>query len=523
MPNTYTPQSEIARRQALMEAMAGRNTTGQGIGGGLANMLRSYRGGKENAALGQAEAKNASMDSAERQMMIQQLGQGSAAPGVLKQGVQYNYETPDMQNLQLKQAMSQSNLRDQQAREDAIARKRQEDAMQLQQLKNDSYASRGVSGGGQLAGQNIIDTENGNQVVGTFQNSRTGAPVMYSVSGGPLEWKDSYQIVGSAAQGNQTPSVLNTAAPAQASAAEGVATAQQNALTAGANQRGVAADTRALGQDTALANQGLQQEITRLKSSVPALEAEAAGLVSTAQQTAQTVGAEARGNIENIQEQEQQRIIAAQELQQAQEEWAIMSPLRVSESGAINQQNSDIALNEWEVKKAKEFDAEMAEAKRLNNAEIRSYTDATQRFDTWVDDAIEMSGVWNNGFIGNMLSAVKGTGAYNLRATLESMAAFAGFETLNDMRQRSPTGGALGQVSEKELALLVSAFGSLDQAQSPRMFRRRVVEAQNAIQTILKRKIELGEQMSNPYWSNEPVGQLGNPSVRPPLSSFNRQ
>jgi hypothetical protein len=34
------------------------------------------------------------------------------------------------------------------------------------------------------------------------------------------------------------------------------------------------------------------------------------------------------------------------------------------------------------------------------------------------------------------------------------------------MRDASPTGGALGQVSERELSFLQSVFGSLDQTQS---------------------------------------------------------
>ena len=34
------------------------------------------------------------------------------------------------------------------------------------------------------------------------------------------------------------------------------------------------------------------------------------------------------------------------------------------------------------------------------------------------------------------------------------------------MRDASPTGGALGQVSERELGFLQSVFGSLDQSQS---------------------------------------------------------
>ena len=41
-----------------------------------------------------------------------------------------------------------------------------------------------------------------------------------------------------------------------------------------------------------------------------------------------------------------------------------------------------------------------------------------------------------------------------------------GFDKLQAMREASPTGGALGQVSELELKLLMSTIGSLDQAQN---------------------------------------------------------
>ena len=112
MPDTYTSQTELARRQKLMEAMQGRNTTGQGIGGGLANMLRGYRGGKENAALGQAEAQNESIDNSERQMILNQLKNQTqnAAPGVLKPGESYNFQGK-YKDFPLQQAMSQQTAR----------------------------------------------------------------------------------------------------------------------------------------------------------------------------------------------------------------------------------------------------------------------------------------------------------------------------------------------------------------------------------------------------------------------------
>ena len=38
------------------------------------------------------------------------------------------------------------------------------------------------------------------------------------------------------------------------------------------------------------------------------------------------------------------------------------------------------------------------------------------------------------------------------------------------MRDKSPTGGALGQVSERELSFLQATLGSLDVGQSPKAF-----------------------------------------------------
>src|SRR5690606_36603495 len=63
------------------------------------------------------------------------------------------------------------------------------------------------------------------------------------------------------------------------------------------------------------------------------------------------------------------------------------------------------------------------------------------------------------GFIGDALSETGSTGANNLRALLGTIKANAGFDRLQAMRDSSPTGGALGQVSERELAFLQSTIG----------------------------------------------------------------
>lgn len=59
------------------------------------------------------------------------------------------------------------------------------------------------------------------------------------------------------------------------------------------------------------------------------------------------------------------------------------------------------------------------------------------------------------------------TSAWQLPYNLDSLKANIGFAELQRMRQASPTGGALGQVSDRENALLQAIQGSLAQEQDP--------------------------------------------------------
>jgi len=66
------------------------------------------------------------------------------------------------------------------------------------------------------------------------------------------------------------------------------------------------------------------------------------------------------------------------------------------------------------------------------------------------------------GAAGYFMSKIHGTKAYTLSKTLESLKASIGFDRLQEIRNASATGGALGPVSDKENELLQSAYGSLD-------------------------------------------------------------
>lgn len=91
-----------------------------------------------------------------------------------------------------------------------------------------------------------------------------------------------------------------------------------------------------------------------------------------------------------------------------------------------------------------------------------------------LEQAIGNISPFSAGFVGQLTSKFGGTAARDLRALLDPVIANIGFSELGQMRQESPTGGALGQVAVRELEMLQAVLGSLDQAQSPQQLARGV-------------------------------------------------
>lgn len=83
-----------------------------------------------------------------------------------------------------------------------------------------------------------------------------------------------------------------------------------------------------------------------------------------------------------------------------------------------------------------------------------------------VDDAISKVNAWTAG-PASTLSAIPGTAARNLSTDITTIKANLGFDRLQQMRDTSPTGGALGQVAVQELEALQASIDSLDAGQSP--------------------------------------------------------
>ena len=80
---------------------------------------------------------------------------------------------------------------------------------------------------------------------------------------------------------------------------------------------------------------------------------------------------------------------------------------------------------------------------------------------------------------------IPGTAAHDIAKRVDTLKAIAGFEQLNQMRAQSPTGGALGQVSERELTFLQSVIGSLELSQSKGQFLENLARVESTFNEIV--------------------------------------
>lgn len=91
-----------------------------------------------------------------------------------------------------------------------------------------------------------------------------------------------------------------------------------------------------------------------------------------------------------------------------------------------------------------------------------------------IDRALGQAGTWTTGFLGNLTRGVPGTPGYDLARTVDTIRANVGFGQLQQMRQSSPTGAGLGNVTEQENRLLQSVLGNLETSQSQEQFRQNL-------------------------------------------------
>jgi hypothetical protein len=83
------------------------------------------------------------------------------------------------------------------------------------------------------------------------------------------------------------------------------------------------------------------------------------------------------------------------------------------------------------------------------------------------------------GLFGSLLSNAPNTAAHDVSKLVLTIKGNIGIDKLQAMRMQSPTGGALGNVTEGELATLQSTIGNLEQSQSDEQFRENLKRVYN--------------------------------------------
>ena len=103
---------------------------------------------------------------------------------------------------------------------------------------------------------------------------------------------------------------------------------------------------------------------------------------------------------------------------------------------------------------------------------------------------------------------------------MQNIEANLAFDALQNMRDSSPTGGALGAISERELALLQSTWVSVQQAQSEGQFRENLkrlqdIKAEFAVLRKQAYEMDLAKFGPEAMRGVSPQGQTQQPSPQP--------
>lgn len=189
--------------------------------------------------------------------------------------------------------------------------------------------------------------------------------------------------------------------------------------------------------------------------------------------------------------------------------------IKGAEAGASEQAKLDAQANmrpkiEADITKAK-LDAEKEAGRPQAEAALKASLRNIENSLFTAEKAMDQVGVLSAGPGGKILANFGGTKAADLRRTVDTLKASLSFDALAEMRRNSPTGGALGSVTERELELLGSTVASLDQAQSPTQLKenlQRVIDHYNTYKTLVN------ESYKAQYSGDQPQSTTAAPGKR---------
>ena len=135
-----------------------------------------------------------------------------------------------------------------------------------------------------------------------------------------------------------------------------------------------------------------------------------------------------------------------------------------------------------------------------------------------IDKAKSQSSGWTTGIAGALTKGIPGTPAHNLASTLDTIRGNIGFDKLAEMKANSPTGGALGQVSDFENRLLQTLWGNLEQSQTREQFEENLdLVKQQAEQSWDRVKTAYEQDYGKPYEEAKEQGGAQPEGVSPEL------
>lgn len=158
------------------------------------------------------------------------------------------------------------------------------------------------------------------------------------------------------------------------------------------------------------------------------------------------------------------------------------------------------SLNPLEVRKLADLDKkEQLRGRKVRNA-FTTFTRKNGNLTRAIDKALGQMTFLATGIPGAVFANLPASQAKNLRSTLDTIKANVGFDELQAMRSNSPTGGALGQVSENENKLLQSVQASLDPEQGVDQLRENL----NIVKQLAAELFSEREGAFNTDFSDQP-------------------
>lgn len=112
--------------------------------------------------------------------------------------------------------------------------------------------------------------------------------------------------------------------------------------------------------------------------------------------------------------------------------------------------------------------------------------------------ALSSIGVKTTGLAGSVMSKVPGSSRKALEGYIDTLKSNLAFEHLQEMRNNSKTGGALGTVSDTELRLLSSAVTALDPNQPPEVLKENIGKIKTQYEGILAKLRASAKEQAEP-------------------------